>query len=265
MPTQIFNGVELYYEVHGSGPSLLLIHGLGSSTRDWERQIPVFAERFRVVAFDCRGHGRSAKPTGRYSVPLFAADTAALIGALKIAPTHVVGHSMGGMIALQLALDAPQLIDRLVLVNTGPDLTLDTIKLRWTFLLRRLVVRFLGMRQMGKMIAKHNFPRPDQQALRQRLIDRWAENDKRAYLASLRAIVGWSVAERIGAIERPVLIITGDADYTSVAYKRAYAERMRNARLRVIADSRHLTPQDQPEAFNRCVMEFLAGNGTGTR
>src|SRR5947207_2466572 len=117
MPTIQANGVDLYYEVHGSGEPVLLIHGLGSSTRDWAPQVPALSQRFQVIAFDVRGHGRSAKPKQRYSVKLFAADTAALIRTLDIAPAHVIGISMGGMIAFQLAVEAPQLVRSLVIVN----------------------------------------------------------------------------------------------------------------------------------------------------
>ena len=133
--------VNLHYEITGQGQPLLLIHGLGSSARDWELQVPVFAQNYRVVAFDVRGHGRSDKPPGPYSIPLFADDAAALIRALDIAPTHVVGISMGGMIALQLAVSAPELVRSLVVVNTGPELVPRTPRERLEVLQRLFLVR----------------------------------------------------------------------------------------------------------------------------
>src|SRR5438045_8877346 len=96
MATLHVNGVDLYYERHGSGEPVLLIHGLGSSTRDWDRQIPELAEEFQVIVFDVRGHGRSSKPKQRYSVKLFADDTTALIRHLGVGTVDVVGISMGG-------------------------------------------------------------------------------------------------------------------------------------------------------------------------
>src|SRR5690349_844449 len=107
MPTLRINDVDLYYESHGAGEPVLLIHGLGSRTLGWEPQVAALAARYHLIAFDVRGHGRSSKPRQRYSVALFADDTAALIRALDLGAVHVVGISMGGMIAFQLAVTAP--------------------------------------------------------------------------------------------------------------------------------------------------------------
>jgi len=118
------DGVNLYYEEQGSGPPLLFIHGLGSSARDWDQQIPEFSSRgYRVIAFDLRGHGQSDKPPGPYTLPLFAADTAALLERLGVDPAnpaHVVGVSLGGGVAFQLAIDRPALVKTLTIVNSAP-------------------------------------------------------------------------------------------------------------------------------------------------
>ena len=94
-------------------------------------------------------------------------------------------------------------------------------------------------------------PRPTRQRC-------WPRNDKRAYLSSLDAIIGWGVRAQISKITCPTLVISGDRDYTPVASKQAYVDEMVNARLLVIEDSRHATPMDQPEAFNRQLLQFLA-------
>ena len=108
------------------------------------------------------------------------------------------------------------------------------------------------------MIQLQLLPEPDQETLRAAFVERWAANEPRAYLQSLRAIVGWSVAGRISQLQIPCLIISGDADYTPVAAKRAYAARIPGAEVVEIANSRHMTPIDQPSAFNQAVLEFLA-------
>lgn len=114
--------IALYYETHGDGAPLLLIHGLGSSTLDWAPQVAHFSERFRVITLDVRGHGRSDKPPGPYSVPIFAGDLVELLDALHIESAHLAGISMGGMIAFQLAVDAPQRVRSLTIVNSGHEL-----------------------------------------------------------------------------------------------------------------------------------------------
>jgi len=258
MPILQLRDIRLYYEVAGEGDPIVFIHGLGSSARDWEYQVPFFAPRYRMVVFDVRGHGRSDKPPGPYSVPLFAQDTAALIRALEAAPAHVVGISMGGMIALQLAVDEPALVRSLVVVNSGPELVVRTFRERLMILQRFLIVRLLGMRKMGEVLSQRLFPRPDQAPLRQMFVERWAENDPRAYREAMRALVGWSVADRLGDIRCPTLVIASDQDYTPVSAKEAYVARMPNARLVVIPNAHHAVTVERPDEFNQVLLDFLA-------
>ena len=122
--------VALYYERVGQGEPLVLVHGLGSSSRDWAYQVPFFAQNYEVVVCDVRGHGQSGKPPGPYSMPLFARDLAGLIEGLGVGPSQVVGVSMGGMIGLQLAVDRPELVRSLVVVNSVPDMVVRTWRQR---------------------------------------------------------------------------------------------------------------------------------------
>lgn len=103
MPYLTVDGAQLYYEDAGSGPPLLFVHGLGSSTRDWFAQVPHFADRYRVLRLDLRGHGRSERTRGPYRIAQFARDVAVTLRKLDAVPAHVVGLSMGGMVTLQLS------------------------------------------------------------------------------------------------------------------------------------------------------------------
>jgi 3-oxoadipate enol-lactonase len=115
---------------------------------------------------------------------------------------------------------------------------------------RFLIVRLVGMRKMGEVLGGRLFPKPEQAELRRTFIERWAENDKRAYTNSMRALVGWSVADRVNAIDCPTLVIAADEDDTPVAVKEAFVANMRRPELVVIEDSHHATPAERPEAFN---------------
>ena len=252
------NDIDLYYEMTGQGQPVLLIHGLGSGARDWEKQSSVFSEQYQVVTFDLRGHGQSQKPPGPYSMSLFANDAAELVKSLGISPVHVVGISLGGMIAFQLAVDCPELVRSLVIVNTGPEVVVRTMKDRWNVFLRFAIVRLLGMRKMGEVLSRRLFPKPDQADIQKLFVERWAENDTRAYLDTLRAIVGWSVMEHIHKIDIPTLVVAADGDYTPLSAKEALIHKMPQAELVVIPDSRHATPVDSPEKFNETVMSFLS-------
>jgi 3-oxoadipate enol-lactonase len=261
MPTICISDADLYYEMSGEGEPVLLIHGLGGSAQDWDRQIAAFRSSYRVIAFDLRGHGRSEKPIGPYTVAQFARDAAGLLGALGIDSAHVVGWSLGGMVAFQLAVDRPDLVRSLVVVNAMPEFHVRTYAERLWLHQRQMTVRVLGMRHFAETLAKQLFPKPSQKLQRRQMIERFSQNDPRAYLASLTAgTQGWSVVEHLHEIRCPVVMITGDKDYTSAEQKAKYAAEMPDAHVLVVKDSRHATPADQPTAFNKAVRAFLAGD-----
>ncbi|UFQ98782.1 alpha/beta fold hydrolase [Pseudomonas wenzhouensis] len=257
MPYFDNDGCQLHYEDYGHGAPLLLVHGLGSSTRDWEYQIPLLARHYRVLALDVRGHGRSDKPRGSYRIADFADDVVALIEHLQLPPVHLVGISMGGMIGFQLGVDRPELLRSLTIVNSSPEVKARNAR-EWLEIGKRWTLsRLLSLDTIGKALGKLLFPKPEQAELRRKIAERWPQNDKHAYLASLDAIIGWGVRERLGRITCPTLVISADHDYTPVERKREYVAEMPNAHLLVIENSRHATPLDQPERFNNALLAFL--------
>ena len=108
-------GIDLYYEIHGEGVPLIMIRGLGSTADHWVAQMPAFSEKFRVVIFDNRGIGRSDKPDIPYTIGMMAQDTVGLMHALNIRRAHVLGISMGGMMAQEIAIRYPEMVHGLVL------------------------------------------------------------------------------------------------------------------------------------------------------
>jgi pimeloyl-ACP methyl ester carboxylesterase len=257
MPKQKIGDINLYYEIHGDGEPILFIHGLGSSSRDWELQVPIFSESHLVVLYDVRGHGKSDKPAGPYSMMLFAQDTIALIKALDIAPVHVVGISMGGMIGLQLGVSAPELVKSLVVVNSGPEMVVRTMKDWFQVMQRQLLMRVFGLRKTAEVLSERMFPKEEHEDIRKMFVARWIENDPRAYREAFQAIVGWTVVDQLQTIQCPVLVVAADEDYTPVESKAAYVKLLPQGELVVIEDSRHATPVEKPEEFNRVIMRFL--------
>ncbi len=258
MPKIQSNGINLYYEIHGEGQPLLFIHGLGSSARDWELQVEEFAKSYKVITFDLRGHGQSDKPAGPYTMSMFAADTVGLLKALGVESPHVVGLSLGGGVAFQMAVDASLPLKSLVIVNSAPELLVRTFKDRLMVWQRVAIVKLLGMRKMGEVLSKRMFIKPEQEDIRKVFVERWAENDQRAYLNSMRALVGWSVSARIGSIRVPTLVIAAGQDYSPLSAKEAYTAQIPGARLAVISDSRHATPVEHPQEFNQVLQRFLS-------
>ncbi|MBS0287968.1 MAG: alpha/beta hydrolase [Proteobacteria bacterium] len=260
MPYLKVNDINLYYERHGQGEPVLFIHGLGSSTRDWEYQLDYFKARYQMLLIDLRGHGKSDKPDHPYTIAQFTSDTAKLIQAFFPQGVHVVGHSLGGMVAFQLGVDYPELVKTLTIVNSAPAVIFPSFKAQIYFLLRAFDVRLFGMHHLSTQLAKALLPKPEQAALRETFVQRWCENDPKAYRNALRAFRGWTVMHRIPSILCPTLVIAAENDYTEVSFKQLYVRLMPNAKLVVIKDSRHLTIIDQAELFNQTVGEFLKEN-----
>ncbi len=257
MPTVFVNGIQLHYLDEGEGEPLLLVHGLGSCSDDWEHQIPAFAHHFRVIAPSLRGFGDSDKPEGPYTISQFAQDMLALLDRLDIERAHLLGFSMGGAIAFHMALQAPGRLRTMVIVNSLPSFEMDHWSKHLWVITRIGMARLVGMPRMARFLSKRLFPEPHQRHLRRKMQERHALNDKEAYLAALSSVKGWTAAERLGEIEVPTLVIASEHDYVAVDEKAAYVEQMPDARLAVVQDSRHATHFDQADVFNRLVLDFL--------
>lgn len=119
MPQANTNGINVYYEIHGTGDPLVLISGLGYDHWQWHRMLPGLAKHFRVVVFDNRGTGESDKPAGPYTAQMLADDTTGLLAALGIKRATVMGHSMGGFIAQALVLSKPEMVSQVILASTN--------------------------------------------------------------------------------------------------------------------------------------------------
>jgi pimeloyl-ACP methyl ester carboxylesterase len=188
MPVTQANGIGVYCELHGEGERLVVIGGLGSDLRLTAPLAARLAERFRVLVFDNRGAGRTDKPDEPYSIELMAADTAALMDAVGIERAHVLGISMGGRIALELALSRPERVRSLVLVSTAAR-TRAKVRLSWPARLLAVLVRLPPFRRMD--------PQPRYAFLRQREASR-----------------SYDATARLGEIRVPALVAHGRKDVT---------------------------------------------------
>ena len=195
-------GCSLHYEEYGHGTPLILIHGLGSSSQDWELQIPVLARHYRLIVVDVRGHGRSDKPRERYSIQGFTFDLLALIEHLDLPPAHVVGLSMGGMIAFQLAVDEPALVKSLCIVNSAPEVKVRSADDYWQWAKRWSLARVLSLATIGKALGDRLFPKPEQAGLRRKMAERWQKTTN--VLISPASMPLWAGACRNDFPESPV-------------------------------------------------------------
>ena len=271
MPTVKVNGIDLAYEVRGEGLPLVLAHGYTASKEMWDAQIGPFSERYRVVVYDSRGHGESEAPPADddgYDLDTYVEDQLALMQHLGIEQAYVGGLSMGGMIAVRLALAHPELVRALLLCDTTAGM--GTMG-QWAA--NREVIEKL-VRGQGVTAVMRNLyaqragasdaPRPDElPAGVQAHIERLEQMSADGFLGAGRAASEQeSVFERLAEISVPTLIVTGEQDFF-----RSDSERMKDqlpdSRFVLIKGSAHGTCVWQPEAFTSAVLDFLADVDAG--
>ena len=258
MRHEVVNGIRVACRVEGDGPAVLFLHGLGGSHDDWFRQLPAFATHYRVIAPDLRGFGASERQEP-FTIQQHARDAAALLEALGAPRAHVVGLSMGGAVATELALSRPELVAGLVLANTAPEFELRTWQRRYMGFSRLLLALLLGVGGVARLFGKAVLPAPHHERLRLRLLERASHTSRWVYIASLRALTRWSAEDRLDRILAPTLVIGAEHDYTDIHEKRRWAAKIPDARVVMIPGSRHRSELDSPDTFNAVVQEFLAG------
>lgn len=260
MPAVGLGDVTIHYEAHGptGAVPIVLLHGLGSSSADWAFQRTALAARHRVLAPDLRGHGRSSRPRERLTVTGMARDVAALLTRLDAPPAHVVGLSLGGCVAQALALDRPDRVRSLTLVNAFARPAAAGPRGALRLATRLGLLACAPMSVVAAHVARGLFPRADQRALYRAAVASLAGNPRRTYLASLRALLGFDVRRRLGELRCPTLVIAGDRDHTvPLASKRLLQQGIPGAELLVVTDSGHATPYDQADRFNTALLAFI--------
>jgi pimeloyl-ACP methyl ester carboxylesterase len=183
MPTADTNGIRIHYEVHGEGRPLLLILGLGSDLSEYTALIDLFAARSQVIVFDNRGAGRTDKPDAPYSIELMAADTLGVLDTAGVTRADVLGISLGGRIALELALGHPERVERLILVSTSARVVPS-----WR---RRHLYPILS----GMPLFRSRYPQP-----------------RYAFVRQMEASTGYDAGPRLHQLGVPTVVLHGRSD-----------------------------------------------------
>ena len=260
------NGQQLYYEVHGDGPPLLLVMGIGYDSSLWTlAQVPALSTQFRVVLVDNRDAGRSSRARHPYRIADMADDLAGLLDALGIQRSHLLGLSMGGMIAQEFALRHADRLDRLVLTGTGAAparSAVDAIQIwRW-IKANDATGKVFGEQQFVSLFSTA-FLRNHQAVLdtAELLASNPYPMSPEAYGRQADAYVHFDALDRLGAITAPTLVVVGEQDLLTPPWvARELADAIPGARFEVIvgAGSSHVAPIERPDEFNRLVSNFLA-------
>jgi 3-oxoadipate enol-lactonase len=253
------NEIFLHVEQQGAGPDLVLLPGLGDSTHVWYAQQRGLSHLMRVTAIDPRGHGGSDRPAGPYSIEGMAADVAAALRELAVVDAVIVGSSMSSMVAVELAVSAPELVRALVLVGGFAKLSEEG---RGRFEQRAVLAETEGMAPladlvpMGALGAHTHQTQPALVGLFRHAI---LTNDPIAYAAACRAIRDADVTPSLDAVRCPTLILLGEQEQVApLPAALALKAGVPHATVRVLPNAGHLPFLEQPAAFNAALQEFIA-------
>jgi len=257
MPLARLNGININYQVDGQGEPLVMVMGFTASRSGWMPQIPFFKQYYRVITFDNRGAGKSDKPPGPYSTKMMANDTVRLMDLLGIEKGHIMGVSMGGMIAQELAIDYPQRVMKLVLACTyacQDEANGDTLE-------QAKFLQLTPEKKVGAMVGLA-FNKP----LYRFIFSLLARVQTRFMGASGKVgIAGQSEAcrthntlERLSLIKAPTLVIVGTGDrIIKPVSSEVIAGRIPNAKLVKVECGSHYFSLEMKNTFNREVLSFL--------
>lgn len=282
-PRMMFRTIHGYrraFRIAGEGPAVLLLHGIGDNSSTWTEIIPHLAKKYTVIAPDLLGHGRSDKPRADYSVAAYANGMRDLLSTLGIEHVTVIGHSLGGGVAMQFSYQFPHMVDRLVLVSAG-GVTKDVhplLRLMSVPVVNEVVklLRIPGAMPLVRMagnlagVVHGSNLRPgtmlhDTPDLIRVLADLPDPTAYEAYLRTLRAVVDWrgqvvTMLDRCYLTENlPVQLIWGDDDSViPVSHAHLAHAAMPNSRLEVFRGSGHFPFRDDPMRFLQIVEDFLS-------
>jgi 3-oxoadipate enol-lactonase len=260
MPYANNEKTKIYWEEHGAGEPLLLIMGLGGSHREWHRLLPELAAKYRVIVFDNRGVGETSASGGAFSILLMASDANAVLEATNVASAHVLGMSMGGMIAQEFALNYPEKTRSLILAVTacgGREAVLAKPEVLLTLQGRGIATPEDAFWAMAPFIYDANTPR---ERLAEDLAVRAGKfTAPENFLRQLQAIVSWQgTHSRLSNIKVPTLVLHGKNDQLiPCANARIFADAIPNAKLVELDGASHIFMTDQPEKSAAAILEFL--------
>jgi pimeloyl-ACP methyl ester carboxylesterase len=249
MPTLNRDGVNLYYEVHGDGPVILLTHGYSATSQMWRGQVDMLAKKHKLVTWDMRGHGQSDYPADQaeYSEAKTVDDMAALLDAVGAKTAIVGGLSLGGYMSLAFNATYPERATALLIIDTGPGYKKDEAREGWNANAIRTAERYErdGLGQLGSASAE----RRDAQ-------HRDATGLARAGRGMLTQKTA-RVIESLPNIQVPSLVVVGEKDTPFLAASDYMAAKIPGARKALIPEAGHAANIDNPGAFNEAIEKFL--------
>jgi 3-oxoadipate enol-lactonase len=264
MPRTRIDNIEMYYEVHGSGEPVVLIHGLSMDSSTWFNQVPVLSQKYQVIVFDNRGVGQTDAPNETYSTEMMADDTAALLKFLNVDNAHILGFSMGGMIAQTIALKYPELVKSLLLISTAarfPARAKHLVQI-WLRMLNENVSLETRIREGFLWVYTNEFFEHDETvtASVNLALNHPYPLSTHGFAGQVAALIQHDTRSRISQISVPTLVlIGGDEILIPVECSEELAAKIPKAELVILERGGHNCWMEFPEPFNQAVIRFLGG------
>ncbi len=258
MDILLTNGIEVRYDIQGSGPWLILCHSLATDLTLWDDQMAALTPKFRVLRYDIRGHGGSSAPATAYDFPTLTADVLGMMDALGIEMAHFCGISAGGMIGQHVGLAAPERIDRLILVSTTSGYPLEA-RLMWNE--RIAGVRVNGVEPLVVPTLERWFTLPYRETspdTMARIGNLIRATPAAGYIGLASAIAELDTTERLQQMRCRTLVIAGADDAgTPPAMGRTIAEQIPGACFELVSQASHLCNVEQKSRVNSLLRLFL--------
>lgn len=263
------NGISMNYELSGSGRCFTLIHGAGDNLNEWYNQVPVFSRHYQVLTYDVRGHGQTELPEGELTTELWVDDLYALLKALKIRETILLGFSMGGMIALGFTIAHPDMVKALILSNSGTGLPRRSEEETREMEARRQAqieaIKKEGMEAVVKERISRTFS-PGFAEKNPETVKRYRailmQNNPEGYLRVIQRMGRPTAPLDASKITCPTLIIAGELDVFGGSSAKTTQEAIHGSRLKTFPTG-HYTPLERPQEYNKTVLRFLTEVGLG--
>jgi 3-oxoadipate enol-lactonase len=260
----IANGISMNYELIGSGKCLTLIHGAGDNLNAWFNQVPAFSQRYRVLTYDVRGHGQTEMTEEELTTELWVDDLYALLKSLNVIETFLLGHSMGGAIALQFTVTHPEMVKALILSNSGGATGRSEEEMRQMAATRQAQIEAVKKEGM-KAVVKDRFSRmfsPGFVEKHPQVAERYKsvllQNKQEGYLRVMQRMGRPGTSSDLSKISCPTLVIGGEYDFGGPSAAQVTKEAIHGAQLKVFPTG-HAPAIEAPREYNETVLTFLAG------
>jgi len=263
LPKIKVNDIEMYYEIHGEGFPCILIMGLAADVNWWTPDvIDAYSQNFKTIIFDNRGAGRTDKPVMNYTVKMFADDTVSLMDILNIERAHIIGASMGGMIAQEIALNYPERVEKLVLCCThcgGSKQVLPSDEILQQMMTPRELTPEELVNEIIPLVFTENFIKNNSdfiESYKLRMLKTPIPID--SYQRQVQAIGNFSTGMRLKKIEAPTLIVQGKEDIlVPPENAEVLAKRIPNTKVILLENAAHILFQPDPDKISKEIIGFL--------